>query len=120
MHILKVSKILRLRFALVALSASGSVYSGGGKSSTKLGIPSRFSGNIILNRSRNLFLAASAEPLDPSVVFLRIEQLRFKASQAEYTNSGIAPSKVTYQVTKISENAVFTRHWKIRGGVGGW
>lgn len=54
-----------------------------------------------MNRSRNLFLAASAGPLDPSGEFLIIDQLRFSASHIGTRKFGIAPSNKMYQRTGI-------------------
>jgi hypothetical protein len=75
-----------------------------------------------MNRSRNLFLAASAGPLDPSGEFLIIDQLRFNASHIGTRKFGIAPSNEMYQRARIRSHVrkgQFTCHRHIRDGITG-
>ena len=58
------------------------------------------------NRSRNLFFAASAGPLEPSVEFLRIVQPTLSASQIVTKKLGTWPSKTIYHRAKVSLGAV--------------
>jgi hypothetical protein len=87
------------------------VYVGGGSSSDKSGRVSRSEGNKMHKRSRNLFLAASVGPVDPSGLFLMIDQDRLSASQRDIMKFGIPPSKRMYHRAGISETYLGgTRH----------
>ena len=49
-----------------------------------------------MRRSRNLFLAASAGPLEPSGVFFIMDQLTLMASHISMMYWGMGPSNVMY------------------------
>ena len=54
-----------------------------------------------MNRSRNLFFAASVGPMEPSGVFLTMVQLTLMASHISIIYGGMGPSKVIYQRANI-------------------
>lgn len=90
------SKIFRLVVIFRLFSATSSVYVGGSCSCDRSGRLSKSSGNNITNRSRNLLRVASVAPVDPSVVFLTIDQLRPSNSHKVARNLGNPPSNRRY------------------------
>src|SRR5271156_1664744 len=64
-----------------------------------------------MRRSRNLFLAASAGPLEPSGVFFMRDQLMLMASHISIMYWGMGPSNVMYHRAGVRND------WKRGGGV---